>query len=102
MAENIAAESKRAPGDIYLIEVGNYHARMTVGAPWDESKKWMAGFLASREQGGVTLDMRSLPGTTWVCVQQTPSGPQTCGTREVKGIPNTSATSAERSIKLER
>jgi hypothetical protein len=52
MAENIAAERKRAPGDIYLIEVGNYHARMTIGAPWDESKKWMAGFLASREPGG--------------------------------------------------
>lgn len=28
MAENIAAERRRAPGDIYLIEVGNYHVRM--------------------------------------------------------------------------
>jgi hypothetical protein len=52
MAENISLERSRAPGDIYLIEVGNLHARAGVGAPWDSAKQWMGTFLASREPRG--------------------------------------------------
>jgi hypothetical protein len=67
MAENIAAERSRAPSDIYLIEVGNLHAKSTIGAPWDPAKVWMASYLKAREPGVLTLDVFAPPGTAWIC-----------------------------------
>ena len=49
MANNISKERARAPGDLYLIEVGNYHARQVPGAPFDLAMPWMASLLARRE-----------------------------------------------------
>jgi hypothetical protein len=67
MAENITAERSRAPTDIYVVEVGNLHAKSTIGAPWDPTKRWMASYLKAREQGLVTLDVRAPQGTAWIC-----------------------------------
>lgn len=100
MAEHISRERDRARDDIYLVEVGNYHARKTVGARWDPAKRWMANFLAGREQGLVTLDLRSLGGTAWTCMQKVPGGPEVCGGNPIKGN-NASATSSDRAVRLE-
>jgi hypothetical protein len=99
MAEKISRERRRARSEIYLVLVGNYHARKVVGAPWDDEKRWMATFLSERESGLVTLDVRSLTGTAWTCVQEV-SGAETCGSNPVKGGKE-SATSTERAMKLE-
>ena len=99
MAENISRERRRAPSEIYLVLVGNFHARNIVGAPWDAKKRWMANFLSEREPGLVTLDFRSLPGSAWTCLQ-TVDGAEICGSNPVKGS-NTSASANERAVKLE-
>jgi hypothetical protein len=67
MAENIALERSRAPSDIYLVEVGNLHAKTSVGAPWDPSKRWMGFYLAAREHRVLTFDVRAPPGNAWIC-----------------------------------
>ncbi|GAC1541009.1 MAG: hypothetical protein NVS2B9_08030 [Myxococcales bacterium] len=98
MAENIARERQRAPSDLYLIEVGNYHARRVPGAPWDPSVRWLASFLAPREPGMLALDLRALPGTAWVCSGDTP---ETCGDRPIRTIENVSAVAGDLAVKLE-
>jgi hypothetical protein len=99
MAESISRERGGAPSDIYLVVVGNFHARKIVGAPWDPKKRWMASFLSEREPGLVTLDFRSLPGTAWTCAQ-TAAGAELCGSNPVKGSGGPAASS-ERAVKLE-
>jgi len=97
MAERISEERRRAPEDIYLILVGNYHARNVIGAPWDAQKRWMAHFLASRERRMITLDVRTRAGSAWVCGT---SGPESCGSGPIGGsLPE--GASNNRAVKLE-
>jgi hypothetical protein len=100
MAQYISRERERAPSEIYLVMVGNYHARNIVGAPWDPKKRWMASFLSERERGLVTLDYRSLPGSAWMCLQKNGGGGEICGSNPVNGSA-TSVAFAERAVKLE-
>ena len=94
MAENISRERRRASSEIYLVLVGNYHARNIDGAPWDPEKRWMASFLSQREPGLVTLDFRSLPGTAWTCVAS--GGGEICGSNPIKGNDDATSTRALR------
>jgi len=95
MAESISRERRRAFSGIYLVLVGNYHARNIVGAPWDPEKRWMASFLSQREPGLVTLDFRSLPGSAWMCVQKVGGG-EICGSNPIKGTDDATSTRAVR------
>jgi hypothetical protein len=80
MAENIAAERGRSPSDIYVVEVGNWHAKTSPGAPWDPARRWMASYLAGGERGVLTLDVRGPTGTAWLC---TSPKRETCGIAKV-------------------
>lgn len=95
MANNISKERARAPGDLYLIEVGDYHARRVPGAPFDLAMPWMASLLARRESALFSLDVRYLPGSAWTC-QMFQGGEQSCGPTQLHGT----ATSAMRAIEL--
>ena len=97
MAESISLSRARAPGDLYLVLVGNYHARKSVGAPWDPAMRWMANFLARHERGLITLDVRAPPGTAWVCLQKEGGG-ESCGSRRLSG---SNDPASGRAIKLE-
>ncbi len=84
MARIISRERASAPRDLFLVLVGNLHAR--------KSRQWMASFLA----GDVTtLDVRSPPGTAWVCLQKD-GGAQSCGSQPWR----TPAAAAGRGIEL--
>jgi hypothetical protein len=98
MAENIAAERIRAPADIYLVEVGNLHAKSTIGAPWDPTRRWMASYLKAHEQGLLTLDVRAPRGTAWVC-----SGDkaESCGVIKTGMARDVPAGSAGRAVLLQ-
>jgi hypothetical protein len=98
MAENISRRRQRAPSDLYLIQVGNYHARRVAGAPWNPSAPWLASILAPQVSGMITLDMRTLPGTAWICSGATSD---TCGVRPIKNIANTSNNTVDIAVKLE-
>jgi hypothetical protein len=89
MAENIAAQRARAPSDIFLIEVGNYHAKTSPGAPWDVSRHWMASYLVERDKSVVTLDVRGPVGTSWVCYtpKKESCGVHKGGTAEGRALP---------------
>src|SRR5262249_38305711 len=82
MAANISAERRKAPGDLYLVLVGNLHARKTPGAPWDPNVRWMAVRLAETEAEVVTLDARYRPGTAWICLSDSP---EACKPTTVRG-----------------
>jgi hypothetical protein len=100
MAEHISEERRRAPEDIYLILVGNFHARNVIGAPWDAQMRWMAHFLASRERRMITLDVRTHAGSAWACFQKGPGGPESCGSSPIRGsLPE--GASNNRAVKLE-
>jgi hypothetical protein len=88
MANVISTERRRAPRDLFLILVGNYHARKGVGSAWNPRQRWMASFLASTEDGLTTLDVRMLPGTAWVCVKDKEDDPQVCGAKAVGRNPS--------------
>jgi hypothetical protein len=78
---------RRAPGDIFLVEVGNWHAKKSVGAPWDASRRWMASYLGDR--GVLALDVRGPPGTAWTCStpQNESCGVHKAGTAEGRTLP---------------
>ena len=99
MADAISRERARAPDDLYLILVGNYHARKKVGAPWDPAKVWMANFLARHERGLITLDVRGPAGTAWICLQQEDGG-ESCGSQKIGGSKD-AARAVGRAIELE-
>jgi hypothetical protein len=80
MAAVIARRRALAPGDIYLVLVGNYHARKATGAPWDAGKRWMASYL---DAPLVTLDVSYPEAQPWNCLQ-TASG-QDCGPHRLGG-----------------
>jgi len=96
MAETISEKRRFAPQDIYLIVTGNYHAKKVVGAPFDANKRWTANFLAATDENLITLDIRNLPGTAWTCQEQTPGGPQVCGSSRLGGAQRDDA----RAVKL--
>ena len=100
MADNIAVERSRAPSDIYVVEIGNYHAKTSVGAPWDASKRWMASYLVGRDQRVVAFDVRAPPGTAWVC---TSADRQSCGVSKVgtREGPDASAWPGQRAVILQ-
>jgi len=97
MADAISRERARSPGDLYLVLVGNYHARKSIGAPWDPGMRWMASFLARHERGLITLNVRAPPGTAWMCLQEEDGG-QSCGSHPLSG---TDAPASGRAIELE-
>jgi hypothetical protein len=102
MADYISRERQRAPSDIYLVLVGNYHARKVVGAPWDPKMRWMASFLSERERGLLTLDYRNLPGSAWMCLQKDGGGGEICGSNLVKGSTASVVYSSSRRSRSER
>ena len=56
----------------------------------------MANFLAATDENLITLDIRNLPGTAWTCQEQTPGGPQVCGSSRLGGAQRDDA----RAVKL--
>jgi hypothetical protein len=94
MADAISAARARAPAHLYLVLVGNLHARKKPGAPWDPNVRWMAERLAAREPDLLTLDVRYPSGTAWIC--QSPQAPD-CRETRLRGFP----IGPERGIALE-
>jgi hypothetical protein len=84
MATNISAERRKAPGDLYLVLVGNLHARKKPGAPWDPNVRWMAVRLAESEPEVITLDVRYRAGTAWICQS---NSPEACKPTTLQGSP---------------
>jgi hypothetical protein len=77
MARVINAQRARAPDDQHLVLVGNFHARKTIGAPWDPKRRWMASWLT----GDVTtFDVRYDGGSAWVCFSD-----DKCGVEKFRG-----------------
>jgi hypothetical protein len=65
MAVNVRRVLREQPQSRILLLTGNYHARTTVGAPWDADLEHMAYLL--RDERPLTLDARSPTGSVWVC-----------------------------------
>ena len=84
MADNISAERAKAPHDLYLVLVGNLHARKKPGAPWDDKVRWMAVRLAERESNLTTYDARYGEGSAWICQGNTPDK---CAATHLRGMP---------------
>ena len=84
MADNISAARAKAPGDLFLVLVGNLHARKKPGAPWDPDVRWMALRLAEREPRVMTFDARYAEGTAFICQGDTPGS---CKVTKLRGVP---------------
>ena len=84
MAGNISAARARAPDDLYLVLIGNLHAKKIPGAPWDANVRWMSVRLAEREQNFTTFDVRYGPGTAYICQGNTPDQ---CKATKLGGMP---------------
>lgn len=84
MAEEILAQQKRSPEALHLILVGNLHARVKAGAPWDPSLVWMSVYLSQSLPSLVTLNASYTGGEAWVCMGQTA---QDCKVNQMKGAP---------------
>src|SRR5438067_1771738 len=82
MADAISAERRKAPKDLYLVLVGNLHARKKPGAPWDPTIRWMAQRLAGRERRLITLDVRYREGSAWICQSDKP---EACKATSLRG-----------------
>ncbi|HUJ27945.1 MAG TPA: hypothetical protein VLW85_18115 [Myxococcales bacterium] len=83
MADNISAARAKAPQDLFLVLVGNLHARKQPGAPWDADLRWMAVRLAGREPRLFTFDARYAAGTAFICQGNTPDK---CAATKVGGM----------------
>lgn len=75
MAENLKAAVEAAPGDVFLVLVGNIHSRLKKGAPWNAEYEPMGLFLTRMkpELKVTALDMAYAPGSAWFCEGAEPS-----------------------------
>ncbi|UXI66287.1 hypothetical protein [Tahibacter amnicola] len=64
-----------------LVLTGNYHARMSRGAPWNPEQEFAAYHL--RDLSPYNVDIRARSGSAWVCLAGEP-----CGARALGGTPD--------------
>lgn len=50
-----------------MVLVGNLHARLTQGVPWDPNLKPFAMYVREKVRAMVSLDLRYGAGTAWTC-----------------------------------
>lgn len=68
MADNLRAAVKANRGSRMIVLTGNYHARQSVGAPWNASHRFMGHFLT--DLNPLSVDVRALGGAYWACFDQ--------------------------------
>ncbi|MHA7628196.1 hypothetical protein [Corallococcus sp. M7] len=81
MAAQLRQARSEARGDIFIVLVGNLHARRDVGAPWDEKLQFMTHRLLEAEPGLVSLDLVNAGGSAWICRGMTAD---TCGQQALR------------------
>lgn len=92
LAHNLQREREREPGRVLVALTGNYHARIAVGAPWNEDQAFAGHHLRESDPFNVNLVAQS--GSAWMCVAGQGCGAHALGTGEgpagleVAGWPN--------------
>ena len=84
MAENLKTAVEAAPGDVFLVLVGNIHSRLAKGVPWNAEFEPMGVFFTRMkpELKVTALDMAYAPGSAWICEGAEPS---TCQVKALNG-----------------
>jgi hypothetical protein len=80
MATRLAGLVLARPTAVVLALVGNFHARTTIGAPWDPLARPMGWHLRQAGLWVKSLDCAGPAGTAWSCPSAAAAG---CGTRPV-------------------
>jgi len=80
MAERLAAEALARPQAVTMAFVGNFHARTTIGAPWNPDARPMGWYMRQAGASVKAIDGIGPAGTAWQCAS---GGPQPCGERRV-------------------
>lgn len=65
MAENLRAIVKANPGARVIVLTGNYHARQSVGAPWNPAYRFMGNYLTDLTPFSLHADAPR--GSYWGC-----------------------------------
>ena len=92
MASNLERVREQHPGAVTVVLVGNVHARLAEGAPWDADYVPLAVHLTRTNPGLVSLNSEWSGGDTWVC---TGPNPEDCGRRDWPGKMQGSARTIE-------
>jgi hypothetical protein len=93
MADHLAAARRAAPARTFVTLTGNFHSRRTVGAPWNASARFMAGYLVDAGLALSTFDVERDGGSAWVCPMDETGKTQPCGPRGRPPRPVTDAWS---------
>lgn len=65
MADNLRAIVNENPAARVLALTGNYHARQSVGAPWDAGFRFMGNYL--KDLAPFSVDVNAMRGSYWGC-----------------------------------
>lgn len=65
MANNLRAIVKANPSARVIALTGNYHARQSVGAPWDATYRFMGHYL--KDLAPYSIDVGAMRGSYWGC-----------------------------------
>ena len=68
MAHNLRAIVKANPSARVLALTGNYHARKSVGAPWNAKHRFMGNYL--KDLAPYSIDVSAMRGSYWGCFGQ--------------------------------
>jgi hypothetical protein len=72
MASRLVALVRAKTGPVVML-VGNYHAHVAPGAPWDPKLEFMAAVAKKDVPDLVSLDIRAGEGEAWVCYSDDPN-----------------------------
>lgn len=70
MAENVAAVAKEHPESNLIVLVGNVHANLNAGMPWDPKYKPMGNLLRKQLTNVISLNTMSAGGEAWVSTEK--------------------------------
>lgn len=65
LAQNLRAIVKANPAARVLALTGNYHARQSIGAPWDANFRFMGHYL--KDLAPYSIDVNAMRGSYWGC-----------------------------------
>lgn len=68
MAQNLRAIVKANPSARVMALTGNFHARQSVGAPWDAKYRFMGNYL--KDLAPYSIDVGAMRGSYWGCFGQ--------------------------------